>query len=330
MAYVDLAELESGALERWPFFSSRTPWALTSLLASDHLSGGADGDGRQTEPLGKRLRDAVEAECGRRPEGPVRLLAGLRILGMEFNPVSFFYVLKPAGEELAEENDGIGTQRIGGGRQVETFVAEVNNIPWFEQHLYILSPKEPSISAEKPCGSTPVEGEDTAERSAASSSLETVQSETNNPSLSRPTGNPAQLQFHPFEGHAKAFHVSPFMPIANIAYDWLVTDPGERIGVRIALSDSGERIFSASIDMRRRPFQAQTLAALLLTFPLMAVKVVLAIMFEAGKLWLRGFAFYPHPAGKETASSRAIEKIVAAFVSVQHLVYRLRGKVSTE
>lgn len=325
MAYVDLAELERGALERWPLFSSRTPWALTSLLAGDHLCGGESP--QSPAPLSERLRDAVQARTGRRPGGPVCLLAGLRILGLEFNPVSFFYVLEVDGEV-------VDTMKAP---KVEQFVAEVNNIPWFEQHLYILSPK----ASTKPVD---VRARDRGIRSHPveldSDRLEVVQE---CPSSSEPGGSlgtaanepmavdsSLQLRFNPFEGHAKAFHVSPFMPIADITYEWLVTDPGERIGVRIGLAEDDVRFFSASIDMRRRRFSTLALLRLLLTFPLMAVKVVLAIMFEAAKLWFRGFTFFPHPTGKETASSRAIAVVVAWAVGIQGRLGALRGKVAKD
>ena len=66
-------------------------------------------------------RDAVEAETGTRPAGPVRLLAGLRYLGHSFNPVSFYYCFDSAGE------------------RVEAVVADVENIPWGESHPYVLA-----------------------------------------------------------------------------------------------------------------------------------------------------------------------------------------------
>ncbi len=65
-------------------------------------------------------RDAVERSTGRRPTGPVRLLANLRYFGHVFNPVCFYYCFDPAGE------------------RVESVVADVNNIPWGERHPYVL------------------------------------------------------------------------------------------------------------------------------------------------------------------------------------------------
>ncbi len=53
--------------------------------------------GDPARPLAECARDAVEAETGSRPAGPVRLLAGLRYLGHSFNPVSFYYCFDSAG-----------------------------------------------------------------------------------------------------------------------------------------------------------------------------------------------------------------------------------------
>jgi uncharacterized protein len=50
--------------------------------------------------------------------GPVRLLTTPRVLGLIFNPVSFYYCFADDGETL------------------ETVLAEVTNTPWGESHVY--------------------------------------------------------------------------------------------------------------------------------------------------------------------------------------------------
>jgi len=71
-------------------------------------------------PLDGAVRDAVRAHTGSRPNGPVRVLTQLRSFGHCFNPVSFYYCLDVAGEE------------------VESVIAEVTNTPWGERHAYVL------------------------------------------------------------------------------------------------------------------------------------------------------------------------------------------------
>ena len=111
LMYLDLDELP-GVLDPYPGWSARRP-ALARFRREDFL-------GDPARPLAECARDAVEAETGSRPAGPVRLLAGLRYLGHAFNPVSFYYCFDAAGE------------------RVEAVVAEVENIPWGERHAYVL------------------------------------------------------------------------------------------------------------------------------------------------------------------------------------------------
>jgi hypothetical protein len=76
--------------------------------------------GPATRPLDQAVRDAVEAHGRARPCGPVRVLTQLRSFGHCFNPVSFYYCLDAAGE------------------QVESVVAEVTNTPWGERRAYVV------------------------------------------------------------------------------------------------------------------------------------------------------------------------------------------------
>jgi DUF1365 family protein len=112
LMYLDLAELPS-VLDPYPLWSARRP-APARFRRADFM-------GDPGRPLEECARDAVEAETGSRPDGPVRLLAGLRYLGHSFNPVSFYYCFDSAGQ------------------RVEAVVADVENIPWGERHAYVLA-----------------------------------------------------------------------------------------------------------------------------------------------------------------------------------------------
>jgi uncharacterized protein len=111
MVCLDLAELDTVFRGRW-LWSTQRP-ALAWLRREDHL-----GDPAQS--LDESVRRLVGERTGRRPAGPIRLLAHLRYFGHCFNPVSFYYCYDAAGE------------------RVETIVAEVNNTPWGERHCYVL------------------------------------------------------------------------------------------------------------------------------------------------------------------------------------------------
>ncbi len=120
LLYLDLDELPD-ALALPPLASARRP-ALAWFRRGDHF-----GDPKSS--LADAVRDLVEARTGQRPTGPIRLLTHLRYFGYVFNPVSFYYCFEPTG------------------RDVEVVVAEVDNTPWGERHLYVL-PKRESVEPE--------------------------------------------------------------------------------------------------------------------------------------------------------------------------------------
>lgn len=105
--------------------------------------------------------------------------------------------------------------------------------------------------------------------------------------------------------HAKAFHVSPFLPMA-LDYDWRIGRPGPSLAVRIAAraqDQAGDQaggstaapLFTATLTLRRRPIDGPTLAAVLVRFPAQTVQVVAGIYWQALRLWWRGATFHPHP-----------------------------------
>ncbi len=111
LAWLALEELPH-ALDAHPFWSARHPAPIRFRRRDFH--------GDPTMPLDEAVRATVARHTGERPEGPVRLLAGLRTWAWSFNPIAFYVVLDP--------------ERT----RVETLVAEVTNTPWHERHAYVL------------------------------------------------------------------------------------------------------------------------------------------------------------------------------------------------
>jgi DUF1365 family protein len=110
--YLDLDEIDRLFDGRWLWSVNRRN--LAEFRRSDYLA-------PPERPLAEAVRDRVEAETGRRPSGPIRLLTHLRYAGYVFNPVSFYYGFDAATGAL------------------DFVLAEITNTPWGERHSYVLS-----------------------------------------------------------------------------------------------------------------------------------------------------------------------------------------------
>jgi uncharacterized protein len=95
----------------------------------------------------------------------------------------------------------------------------------------------------------------------------------------------------------KKMHVSPFMPM-EVEYDWVLSKPTDQLSVFMANSQNSVRIFSATMSLHRKPITTWSLSSVLLRFPLQTFKIILAIYWEALRLWIKRCPFYGHP-GKE-------------------------------
>jgi DUF1365 family protein len=114
-------------------------------------------------------------------------------------------------------------------------------------------------------------------------------------------GAPAGTRRFQFD---KDFHVSPFMPM-DMQYDWRFGEPAAQLRVHMQNFRAGQRIFDATLALRAEPISSVALLRVLITFPLMTLKVVGAIHWQALKLWLKRTPFYSHPGATHAKTSES-------------------------
>lgn len=157
--------------------------------------------------------------------------------------------------------------------QLDSVVAEVVNTPWQERHCYVLD-----------CLDQPASG-CYRERSV------------------------------------KQMHVSPFLPM-EMEYRWKLTRPGRTLFVhlddlltatsltaaddQVTPSAASGRLLDATLLLRRRPLTGSNLLQCLAMYPLMTVRIAVAIYFQALLLWWKRIPFHSHPSRVSTGRLSAV------------------------
>jgi uncharacterized protein len=85
----------------------------------------------------------------------------------------------------------------------------------------------------------------------------------------------------------KRFYVSPFIGMA-MRYHFRVMPPKDRVKLRILATDSEGPLLSATFIGHRRTLTSQELMRSFFLLPLVTLKVIAAIHWEALRLWLKG------------------------------------------
>lgn len=249
LTYLDLAEIER-------LFAGRVLWSATRPALARFRR--ADHWGDPARPLDACIRELVEARSGFRPAGPIRLLTHLRYFGYVMNPVSFYYCFEPDGASLA------------------ALVAEVNNTPWGERHMYVLD--------------------------ARGATGERVLSFSNDKEFHVSPFLPMTLRYDwrvGLPGERLALHLGVSEPTAGTCP---ADDPGRPAGVgdlehgpRRAAAGKTSPVLDVTLDLERREWTTSNLARVLCGHPFMTARVLAGIYRQALSLWWKGCSFHPHP-----------------------------------
>jgi len=92
----------------------------------------------------------------------------------------------------------------------------------------------------------------------------------------------------------KRLHVSPFVGMAA-TYHFALDEPGARLAVHIREHDAEGPFLLATFDGEARPFSTRSLLQAFFRYPLMTLKVIAAIHFEALRLWRKGVPVHGRP-----------------------------------
>ncbi|MBR0797551.1 DUF1365 domain-containing protein [Bradyrhizobium jicamae] len=97
-------------------------------------------------------------------------------------------------------------------------------------------------------------------------------------------------------GHGchKTFHVSPFLDM-DMSYRFRLTRPDERFELGITAHQHGRTVLSACLAASRQTLSDAALLRNFAAMPFITAKVILAIHWEALRLWLKGLRLRARP-----------------------------------
>ncbi len=109
-------------------------------------------------------------------------------------------------------------------------------------------------------------------------------------------------QRHFEQAAAKALYVSPFMDM-EMDYRFRGHVPSKTLDLMIDGSDAHGKLIHASMSAQRQPLTDKSILRAMVGFPLLTMKVVAAIHWEALKLWVKGVGLTKQPAPPAEAAT---------------------------
>ena len=104
----------------------------------------------------------------------------------------------------------------------------------------------------------------------------------------------------------KVFYVSPFIEVSG-QYLFRFDTPGKQLRLSVQQREDGRPLLFTSFGGRFRSFSSKSLALALVKYPLMTLKVIVAIHWEALQLWRKGAKYVPQPHKPETEFTPTFE-----------------------
>jgi len=99
---------------------------------------------------------------------------------------------------------------------------------------------------------------------------------------------------------SKRLHVSPFLPVDGHTYRFVIRPPGapprQRALVHMEVDDAEGTVLDATQRARLVPFTSRQLGRLLLRYPAVSLRSVLAIHLQAVRIWSKRVSFHRRPA----------------------------------
>ena len=105
-----------------------------------------------------------------------------------------------------------------------------------------------------------------------------------------PAGAPKRIS----QTCAKRMYVSPFMDM-DYVYDFTLAEPAQTFAVGIRMTRAGALWLTANFAGERRELTDREILLAWLAHPLLTLKVVAAIHWEALRLWIKGIGYRPPP-----------------------------------
>lgn len=97
----------------------------------------------------------------------------------------------------------------------------------------------------------------------------------------------------------KYFYVSPFIDM-DTQFDFSLQVPSDKLQIKIDdYNKAGHRFFMSTLSGQRKPLTDANLLLYFISFPLITLKVIGAIHWQALKLWLKKIPYYQKDANKD-------------------------------